>query len=393
MKEKHYLKNVKRINAEKIEIPPNQPHLKAISLFSGCGGMDLGFRGNFDFLEKHYERNPFDIIFANDIFKQAADMYEDNFKMSVERRDIAELDIEKDFPQGQPDIVFGGFPCQPFSYAGKRKGLNDARGQLYLQMIRVIDHYRPKMFIAENVDGIRNSHVNGKDGKAALETILDDFSAHGYNVQYHELLAADYGVPQMRRRIIIMGIRKDLGTIADEYYPLETYDESGTKTGQKWRTAKDAIDDLWGKVDKTDIPNHTSKDVSGARFYFGRKMQGNNRIDADRPAPTIRAEHHGNIEAHYNSTMDDPNDVSGWRRLSVRECARLQSFPDSYNFTASTSSAYKAIGNAVPPVLAWHIARSVYYTLSVLKKQEQHTKKKGHINEKIHFKQQKTELP
>ena len=163
-----------------------------------------------------------------------------------------------------------------------------------------------------------------------------------------------------------MGIRKDLGNISDEYYPLPTYDETGKITGQKWLTAKDGIDDLWNKVNKTTIPNHTSRDISKAKFYPGRKMQGNNRILANRPSPTIRAEHHGNIEAHYRTKLDDPNDMNGWRRLSVRECARLQSFPDTYNFTASASSAYKAIGNAVPPVLAWNIARSVYYTLNKL---------------------------
>ena len=366
----YYIKDVNMINAEKVKIKPNAKKLKVISLFSGCGGMDLGFRGNFDFLDKHFDNNPFNIIFANDIFKQAADMYEDNFDMKVNRQDINDINVNKDMPQDKDvDVILGGFPCQTFSYAGKRKGLSDPRGQLYLQMIRIIDHYKPKMFVAENVDGIRNSRKD-RDGQnvnvSALDTILKDFDSHGYNVQYHVLLAADYGVPQMRRRVIIMGIRKDLGNISDEYYPLPTYDETGKITGQKWLTAKDGIDDLWNKVNKTTIPNHTSRDISKAKFYPGRKMQGNNRILANRPSPTIRAEHHGNIEAHYRTKLDDPNDMNGWRRLSVRECARLQSFPDTYNFTASASSAYKAIGNAVPPVLAWNIARSVYYTLNKL---------------------------
>lgn len=372
MPKTYYMENVNRINAEKVKIPAKAKKLNIVSLFSGCGGMDLGFEGGFDFLGKHYDANPFNIIFANDIFKQAADMYEDNFNMQVERRDIKELDMDKDLPkEDNVDLILGGFPCQTFSYAGKRKGLSDPRGQLYLQMIRVIDHYQPKMFIAENVDGIRNSRKD-KDGQnvntSALDTILKDFDSHGYNVQYHVLLAADYGVPQMRRRVIIMGIRKDLGDINDEFYPLQTYDKTGETTGRKWLTAKDGIDDLWDKVNKIPIPNQTSRDISKAKFYPGRKMQGNNRIAADRPAPTIRAEHHGNIEAHYRTTLADPNDMAGWRRLSVRECARLQSFPDTYNFTASASSAYKAIGNAVPPVLAWNIARSVYYTLDNLKK-------------------------
>ncbi|QPI46236.1 DNA cytosine methyltransferase [Weissella paramesenteroides] len=371
MKETYYINDVNRVNTENIKIPDSIKPFKVVSLFSGCGGMDLGFQGDFDFLGKHFDKNPFDIIFANDIFKQAADMYEDNFEQKVERRDVKELEVNKDLPQEEVDVILGGFPCQTFSYAGKRKGLSDPRGQLYLQMIRVIDHYKPKMFIAENVDGIRNSRKDSKGDNvdtSALDTILKDFDMHGYNVQYHVLLAADYGVPQMRRRVIIMGIRKDLGDINNEYYPKQTYDETGEKTGRRWLTAKDGIDDLWNKVNKTNIPNHTSRDISKAKFYPGRKMQGNNRISANRPSPTIRAEHHGNIEAHYRTILSCPDDMSGWRRLSVRECARLQSFPDTYNFTSSASSAYKAIGNAVPPVLAWNIARSVYYTLNKLAK-------------------------
>lgn len=369
MTKTYYIKNVNRINTKSVEITPKSHKFNVVSLFSGCGGMDLGFRGGFKFLNKEYPKNPYNLIFANDIFKQAADMYEDNFGLKVERRDIKELNVSKDLPQETIDIVLGGFPCQSFSYAGKRKGLSDPRGQLYLQMIRVIDHYKPKMFVAENVDGIRNSTKN-KDGQnvntSALNTILRDFEKHGYNVQYHVLLAADYGVPQMRRRVIILGIRKDLGDIKDEYYPAKLNDETGEKTGRKWLTAKDAIDDLWDKVNKTTIPNQTSRDISKAKFYPSKKMQGNNRIAADKPSPTIRAEHHGNIEAHYRTTLSDKNDMAGWRRLSVRECARLQSFPDTYNFTASASSAYKAIGNAVPPVMAWNIARAVYYTLEHL---------------------------
>lgn len=369
MSKTYYITDVKRVDTEKVQINQESKTYNVVSLFSGCGGMDLGFKGGFKFLNKEYPENPFNIIFANDIFKQAADMYEDNFEMPVERKDVKELDLDKDLPHENVDVVLGGFPCQSFSYAGKRKGLSDPRGQLYLQMIRVIDHYKPKMFIAENVDGIRNSrkNINGQNvNTSALDKILSDFDKHGYNVQYHVLLAADYGVPQMRRRVIIMGIRKDLGDIQNEYYPKQKYDETGEKTGRKWLTAKDAIDDLWDKVNKTTIPNQTSRDISKAKFYPGKKMQGNNRIAADKPAPTIRAEHHGNIEAHYRTKLPDENDMAGWRRLSVRECARLQSFPDTYNFTASASSAYKAIGNAVPPVMAWNIARAVYYTLNQL---------------------------
>ncbi|SKA11582.1 DNA (cytosine-5)-methyltransferase 1 [Pilibacter termitis] len=361
--------NYNTVDTKKIEVDEATKPLNVVSLFSGAGGMDLGFRGGFEYLGEEYDKNPFNLVFANDIFQQAADVYEANFEHKVERRSIADLDMKKDMPDIDVDIILGGFPCQTFSYSGKRAGLSDERGQLYLQMIRVIDHYKPKMFIAENVDGIRNSkkNVEGENvDKSALSVILDDFEEHGYDVQYRVLTAADYGVPQMRRRVIIMGIRKDLGGVDNEFYPQQLFDETGELTGRVWRTSKDGIDDLWDKVNNPNIPNHTLKDISRAKFYPGKKMQGNNRISENRPAPTIRAEHHGNIEAHYRTTVEDETDMSGWRRLSVRECARLQSFPDSFNFVTSASSAYKAVGNAVPPVMAWHIARSVFFTLQQL---------------------------
>lgn len=372
----YFHEHTKTIDTTTLNLTPDDPKLNVLSLFSGAGGMDLGFKGGFDYLGYNYSENPFNLVFANDIFKQAADIYEDNFKHRVERRSIIDLELseidsfiteETGLLVPEVDIVLGGFPCQTFSYSGKRKGLSDPRGQLYLQMIRVIDHYRPKMFVAENVDGIRNSRKNqaGEDiDKSALDVILEDFEKHGYEVQYKVLNAADYGVPQTRRRVIILGIRNDLGTTSDVFYPQTKFDECGDKTGFPWKTSFDGIDDIWDQINNPMYPNHTSKDISRAKFYPGKKMQGNNKISRDRPAPTIRAEHHGNIEAHYRSLDGyDPEDMNGWRRLSVRECARLQSFPDSFIFTSSASSAYKAIGNAVPPVMAWHIARAVYHTL------------------------------
>ncbi|SER31434.1 DNA (cytosine-5)-methyltransferase 1 [Granulicatella balaenopterae] len=381
MSKKYFHNSVNTIDANTVNFSPDFKNLNVLSLFSGAGGMDLGFQGDFDFLGTHYEKNPFSLVFANDIFKQAADVYEDNFNHQVERRSVDELTFDeidhqiekntnKPISEVPIDVILGGFPCQTFSYAGKRGGLSDPRGQLYRHMIRIIEHYNPKMFIAENVDGIRNSRKNDKGDKierSALDIILDDFDKAGYNVQYNVLNSADYGVPQTRRRVIIMGIRKDLGDISDQFYPAVSFDETGLFTGKMWKTSKDGIDDIWDKVNSPTIANHTTRDISKAKFYPGKRTQGNNKIDANRPAPTIRAEHHGNIEAHYRSYDGfEPDDMQGWRRLSVRECARLQSFPDSFIFTTSASSAYKAIGNAVPPVMAWNIARSVAYTLSQL---------------------------
>jgi len=364
----YFQKETNTINASDVKIPEATRKLNVVSLFSGTGGMDLGFKGNFNYLGKYYDEQPYNLIFANDIFKQAAEVYEVNFKHKVEQRNINDINVSE-LPNEDVDVVLGGFPCQTFSYSGNRDGLSDPRGQLYLQMIRVIEHYAPKIFVAENVDGIRNSKKDNK-GKAvdisALDTILEAFDVAGYNVQYRVLNSADYGVPQSRRRVIIIGLRKDLGTVDDVFYPEKIFDKTGEVTGKKWLSAKDGIDDLWDKINDTNVLNHTQRDYSKAKFYPGKKMQGNNRIASDRPAPTIRAEHHGNIEAHYRTTLDDPNDMSGWRRLSVRETARLQSFPDDFNFACSASSAYKMIGNAVPPVMSWNIARSIFYTLDKL---------------------------
>lgn len=380
MTRSYFNKNVNTINADKIHIPKSAKTLNVLSLFSGTGGMDLGFIGGFKFLKKLYPHNPFKIIFSNDNFKQAADLYDDNIskyngsRVITNRTDIRKLNLRKDMPQEKVDVILGGFPCQTFSYSGNRGGLSDPRGRLYQQMIRVIDYYKPKMFVAENVDGIRNSKKNTKGqnvDESALDVILSSFDKHGYNVQYHVLNAANYGVPQTRRRVIIMGLRKDLGDINDEYYPEKEYNQNGTNGKHKWVSAKEGIDDLWWKFGDPIPPQNDNHHVSHAKFYPGKKMQGNNQIDADRPSPTIRANHHGNIEAHYRSDprfKDPKKDPKGWRRLDIRECARLQSFPDDFNFDTSTSSAYVAIGNAVPPVMAWNIARSVWFTINKINK-------------------------
>ncbi|MBR0541804.1 MAG: DNA cytosine methyltransferase [Clostridia bacterium] len=338
-----------------VNILPVKSVLKVVSLFSGCGGMDLGFCGDFSFLNKSYGKNPFEIVFANDILSKACDTYNYNFNHSSHCEDIKSLDYSL-LPKA--DIVIGGFPCQDFSLAGKRNGLNAERGRLYLEMKKVIEYCKPVAFIAENVDGIRRNSNNEKS--SALDVIIKDFEKIGYNVTYKALNAADYGVPQNRVRIIISGIRKDLNK--NMKYPQPTH---GPDHDLPYVTAKDAIDDLWDKIDITTVANHTAKDYSKAKFYEGKSMQGNCRIKPDKPSPTIRSEHHGNIEGHYRtSNPKDPENIAFWRRLSVRECARLQSFPDEFVFPVSSSDAYKQIGNAVPPVLAWHIARALYISLN-----------------------------
>lgn len=306
-----------------------------ISLFSGCGGLDLGFLGGFTFLNKNYPANNFDIIWANDIEKNACLTYLKNFKHHIVCADIRDLLANKyiglfDAPVPlEADIVLGGFPCQDFSHAGKRKGFNSERGTLYEAMCEVISQTKPKVFLAENVKGLLTIN-NG----TVIDKITSDFKRLGYHVSCKLLLAADFEVPQKRERVIIIGSRKDIlpKFSFSDYLP----------ENKNWMDLKTAIGDLESKEEGETDNHYWSKAKKN-------KGQGNNSVISDKPGPTMRAEHHGNIEFHWN----------GKRRLSAREAARIQSFPDNFIFCPSTSSAYKQIGNAVPPVLAWHLAKGV----------------------------------
>ena len=328
---------------------------RLLTLFCGCGGLDLGFVGDFDFLGKHYKKHDIEIVYASDINEPACKTYNYNFEHKCVCKDICDED-----PELLPDcdIVIGGFPCQDFSLAGNRKGFAADRGILYKQMMRIVEAKKPKVFVAENVEGI----TIRIDDYVPIDIITNDFKSIGYSVKYKLLNAADYGVPQVRKRVIIIGVRND---IKDEFsYPAPTV--------SKWVSVKEGIDDLWDLLDTGKVANHTSKDYSRAKFYPDGKGQGNRLLVADEPSCTIRAEHHGNIEGHYR-TYDENNrsDVTKWRRLSVRECARIQSFPDNFIFPVSASSAYRQIGNAVAPVFAWHVANSI---IEFLKKAEKGNK-------------------
>ncbi|MEM4203254.1 MAG: DNA (cytosine-5-)-methyltransferase [Candidatus Methanomethylicaceae archaeon] len=311
---------------------------KLISLFSGAGGMDLGFKGDFEFLGRRYERLPFEIAFAIDVDPRAVDTYNSNLDPVCVLGDATAMDFER-LPKA--DVVIGGFPCQDFSVAGKRKGLRAERGRLYLAMVKVVDRVQPAIFVAENVSGL----ISANDGEA-LEIIKSDFARAGigYRVFSKVLDAADYGVPQRRRRLFIVGVRSDIDR--DFEFPTPTHAEpilADAMGLQRWVTAREALKDLEDEKVLMSLPNH---ERSKAKLTRG---QGNKPIRPDAPSTTIRAEHHGNIEFHYSLP----------RRLSVRECARLQSFPDDFVFKAPMSSAYKLVGNAVPPVLAWHVAKAV----------------------------------
>ena len=291
-----------------------------VSLFSGCGGMDLGFVGGFRFGPRRYADQPFEVVWANDIDRQACRTYRANLNRDINCGDIA--DHMDSLPE-TADLVVGGFPCQDVSINGSRSAGNGERTVLYRKMIEVIERLRPRAFVAENVKGLLMSH-----GRSFFDEMLEDFAATGYTVSHRLYLAADYGVPQMRERVFIVGVKDG------EYAHPE-------KTNGRM-TAKEALGDLEGEPENPSISHIWSKAQRSPD-------QGNRQLKADQPSTTIRAEHHGNVQWHYSKD----------RRISLREAARLQSFPDDFQFPCAMRATERQIGNAVPPVLAWHIAKSM----------------------------------
>lgn len=364
---------------------------KVASLFCGCGGIDLGLKGGFELPYQptgSIERLNFDVIWANDFNPKAIQSYRENFpdhysicgdivrivKKAKKERNGTQREVEcaltdsSDFDgkggkflfygRNKIDVVTGGFPCQPFSLAGKRKGLRDKRGKLYKAMLDVVKMLRPKLFIAENVAGLMSAEVKGIP---VIDKIRADFDKIGYRLLERVYVASDFGVPQRRERVIMIGVPKrapdfDFDNVAPapEVRPKVTLrDGIGRLEGRPWDEKSLHV---WSRAGLN-------------------KGQGNTTCDPDDFAPTMRAEHHGNIEFHYSETDDHEDAVKSihdhrkvrTRRLSVREAALIQSFPLDFKFKQSATDAYRQIGNAVPPLLAWHIGRAVQSYLDGLK--------------------------
>ncbi len=296
-----------------------------VSLFSGCGGLDMGFLGGFKFLGKVYDRLPFRIVWANDIKPAACETYRRNLRHEINCDDIWE--VLSTLPKAA-DVVIGGFPCQDVSINGVLKGADGARTNLYKAMVETVRRTEPRVFVAENVKGLLMP-VN----RAFYEEITSAFKALGYDVSAQVYLAADFGVPQMRERVFIVGTR---GRVKKFQPPMPTVAPAA------WVTSKEALDDLADAPENRAINHIWSRAEKSAE-------QGNRRLKADKPADAMRAECHGNIQFHYRVE----------RRLSMREAARIQSFPDHFIFSGGLRETERQVGNAVPPVLAWHIAKAV----------------------------------
>lgn len=295
-----------------------------VSLFSGCGGLDLGFLGGFKFLGKFYDRLPYKVVWANDLSETACKTYEKNLGHQIHCGDIwKQLDT---LPK-KADVVVGGFPCQDVSINGSLKGAEGERTNLYKAMVETIRRTEPRAFVAENVKGILMPNH-----KAFYNSIMAAFRGLGYAVSSHVYLAADYGVPQMRERVFIVGTKGRTKAFAP---PMPTTPEAQI-------TAKDALQDLEDMPEDEEFSHIWSRAEKSSE-------QGNRILKANRPADTMRAECHGNIQFHYRLK----------RRISMREAARIQSFPDNFRFCGKLRETERQVGNAVPPVLAWHIARAL----------------------------------
>lgn len=403
--------------------------MNVLSLFSGCGGMDIGFEGGFRCLKRSIntkmhpdwiaedhgdwvmvKKTPFKTVFANDIRLEAKAAWTSYFNGRLENVDsiyhIASIvDLvkrekagERIFPKNV-DIVTGGFPCQDFSVAGKRNGFDsqkshtgsileagepssESRGQLYMWMRDVVTIIQPLLFVAENVKGLANLH----NAKTIIEKDFANAADAGYIVVPAKVLhAADYGVPQSRERIIFYGFKKSALThdalqalsgeeIPSEYDPYPQPTHSFTSKNDDALLAPVTCKEAFAGLAEPEHSDDLSQKKYSKAKYMGRHCQGQTEVHLDSIAPTIRAEHHGNIEyrrlnaEHGGKHNEELDSGLKERRLTVRECARIQTFPDDYQFISpkgrnnvpvSSSHAYKIIGNAVPCVLAYNIAMCI----------------------------------
>lgn len=318
--------------------------LKVASLFCGCGGTDVGLLGDFDFLGKHYASNGMEIVYANDIDDNACNIFKENFGITPDNRDIREVKSEE-IPEF--DILTGGFPCQSFSIIAqnpKRLGVKDERGKLFFEMCRILRERQPKCFIAENVKGILTANK-----KSAFPLILKEFEDSGYDVQYRILNSANYGVPQKRERVIIVGFRKDLN-IDFSFPDVEIEDENN------FAPLKKVIEK------KVDEKYFFSERAVAGMMKKRESMNKGRAQDINKPCNTVGA-HLAKVS--LNST--DPVLMEGkrYRRFTPREVARIQSFPDNFELVGSETAQYRALGNAIPPVMFWYVAKAVKEELQV----------------------------
>lgn len=322
--------------------------MKIISLFAGAGGLDLGF-----------EQAGFDVIWANEYDKKIWETFQFNFPNThLDTRSIS--DVPSSEIPNDVDGVVGGPPCQSWSEAGARRGIDDERGQLFYEYIRVLKDKQPKFFLAENVQGMLF-----KRNEIALKHIIQSFEEAGYHVKYKLLNTVDYYVPQDRKRVIFIGFRNDLNLKFEFPVPCNHL-----------YTFKDAIWDLRHNAIPATEKNHTNGanlEVPNHEYMtggFSSIFMSRNRVRKwEEPSFTIQAGgRHAPIHPQANIMIKvakdefkfDENSPHPYRRLSVREAARIQTFPDDFIFHYDrVADGYKMVGNAVPVTFAKILAKSI----------------------------------
>lgn len=397
-------------NKQKTSENLNKP-LKIVSLFSGCGGLDLGFTGNFNFRDRHYEKTKFRIEYSNDIDPAAEYVYNANKSFfnnhELHKEDIKDVDFDKipDF-----DFLLAGFPCQPFSNAGLRKGINDERGNLFEECERLLKvglnrENKPIGFVFENVKGIMSSKMD--DGTSIPDEIVKRTEKLGFKTCYKLLKTSNYGVPSNRQRLIIIGLRKDqdyfdfnlLEQIVAEYnLPNEIDNPYDLYLGSALcDIPKNApqVNDFWKyspggqyMVDKIG----PTEDGKKALEKFEKKIPLKKISDSISNGKSWKNMNPEDMSERFRKIWDNPKkyrapnfyrrfalgEINGTitasaqpencgithpfenRRFTIREIARIQSFPDDFQFPYKTiANAYKVIGNAVPPIFAWVLAKAL----------------------------------
>lgn len=314
--------------------------LKIASLFCGCGGMDLGIQGGFDYLGQTYEKLPFKTIYAVDNDPYAVKIYNDNFAHQAEIKDVRDI-VPIEMPDH--DILLGGFPCQSFSIVAQnppRLGYKDEKGKLFFEMVKVLKVKKPRFFIAENVKGLLSANK-----KQAFPMIISEFEKAGYHIQYRLLNSSEYGIPQKRERVFIIGFR--------DFEDSFKFQFPKTITPDNKIALRFAIDEHSNSDEKWFF---SEKAVEGM-LRVREKMNKGRVQDLNQPCNTISS-HLAKVS--LNGT-DPVLMVDGrYRRFSPREAANIQSFPQTFSFDkVSDNRKYRAIGNAVPPVLMWHIANEL----------------------------------
>lgn len=324
-----------------------------ISLFSGAGGMDLGFK-----------KAGFNIIWANEFDGTIWETYTKNHSAFLDRRDVRKI-VSFDIPDC--DGIIGGPPCQSWSEAGTLRGINDDRGKLFFEFVRILKDKQPKFFVAENVSGMLSTIH-----KKAVSNIIKMFNDVGYNVYIKLLNAVDFGVAQDRKRVFFIGFRED---IKINFRFPEPINKEIVLKDIIWDLKDNAIPALEKNKtngEKCTFVNHEYMTGNFSSIYMSR-----NRVRSwNEPSYTIQAGgRHAPIHPQApkmlliekDKRMFVPGKENLYRRLSVRECARIQSFPDDFTFYyTDIADAYKMIGNAVPVELAYHVAKSISETLNMV---------------------------